>query len=54
MTVDKGSDFFQDVPTIGDELLTLQRVRLGYIQVGQPATILSAERRQKPDFRHYA
>jgi excinuclease ABC subunit A len=41
MTVDEGTDFFRAVPAIRDKLLTLQRVGLGYIHIGQPATTLS-------------
>src|SRR3546814_7821740 len=37
MTVDEGAEFFKAVPSIRDKLVTLQRVGLGYIKVGQPA-----------------
>ena len=44
MTVDEGADFFRAVPSIRDKLVTLQRVGLGYIHVGQPATTLVGRR----------
>jgi len=47
MTVDEGADFFRAVPAIRDKLLTLQRVGLGYIHVGQPATTLSGGEAQR-------
>jgi len=47
MTVEEGADFFQAVPSIRDKLVTLQRVGLGYIKVGQPATTLSGGEAQR-------
>ncbi len=47
MTVDEGVDFFSAVPSIRDKLLTLQRVGLGYIHIGQPATTLSGGEAQR-------
>jgi len=47
MTVDEGCEFFRAVPAIRDKLLTLQRVGLGYIHVGQPATTLSGGEAQR-------
>jgi len=47
MTVDEGTDFFRAVPIIRDKLVTLQRVGLGYIHVGQPATTLSGGEAQR-------
>jgi excinuclease ABC subunit A len=47
MTVDDGAAFFRAVPAIRDKLVTLQRVGLGYIQVGQPATTLSGGEAQR-------
>ena len=41
MTIDEAVDFFSAVPVIRDKFLTLQRVGLGYIRVGQPGTTLS-------------
>jgi excinuclease ABC subunit A len=47
MSVDEGADFFRAVPSIRDKLVTLQRVGLGYIHVGQPATTLSGGEAQR-------
>ncbi|HEX3864262.1 MAG TPA: excinuclease ABC subunit UvrA [Stellaceae bacterium] len=47
MTVDEGAEFFRAVPSIRDKLVTLQRVGLGYIKVGQPATTLSGGEAQR-------
>ncbi len=47
MTVDEGVEFFSAVPSVRDKLLTLQRVGLGYIKVGQQATTLSGGEAQR-------
>ncbi len=47
MTVDDGAAFFKAVPAIRQKLETLQRVGLGYIQVGQQATTLSGGEAQR-------
>lgn len=47
MTVDEAVDFFAAVPSIRDKMLTLQRVGLGYVKVGQPATTLSGGEAQR-------
>jgi excinuclease ABC subunit A len=47
MTVDEGADFFHAVPAIREKLVTLQRVGLGYIHIGQPATTLSGGEAQR-------
>jgi excinuclease ABC subunit A len=47
MTVEEGVAFFKAVPAIRNRLETLQRVGLGYIQVGQPATTLSGGEAQR-------
>ncbi|MSP83835.1 MAG: excinuclease ABC subunit UvrA [Alphaproteobacteria bacterium] len=47
MTVDEGAAFFQAVPVIRDKLVTLQRVGLGYVKVGQAATTLSGGEAQR-------
>jgi len=47
MDIDEGADFFKAVPTIRDKLVTLQRVGLGYIKVGQQATTLSGGEAQR-------
>ncbi len=47
MTVDEGADFFSAVPVIRDKLVTLQRVGLGYVKIGQQATTLSGGEAQR-------
>ncbi len=47
MTVDDGAEFFKAVPSIRDKLVTLQRVGLGYVTIGQPATTLSGGEAQR-------
>ncbi len=47
MTVDEGADFFKAVPMVRDKMVTLQRVGLGYIKVGQQATTLSGGEAQR-------
>ncbi len=47
MTIDEAVDFFSAVPTIRDKFTTLQRVGLGYVKVGQPATTLSGGEAQR-------
>ena len=47
MTVDEGAALFDAVPAIRDKLVTLQRVGLGYVHVGQPATTLSGGEAQR-------
>jgi excinuclease ABC subunit A len=47
MTVDEGADFFSAVPSIRDKLVTLKRVGLGYIHIGQQATTLSGGEAQR-------
>jgi excinuclease ABC subunit A len=47
MTVDEGAAFFKAVPSIREKLVMLQRVGLGYIHVGQPATTLSGGEAQR-------
>ncbi|MEQ8965298.1 MAG: excinuclease ABC subunit UvrA [Azospirillaceae bacterium] len=47
MTVEEGAAFFQAVPSIRDKLETLDRVGLGYIKIGQPATTLSGGEAQR-------
>ncbi|CAM3792328.1 excinuclease ABC subunit UvrA [Litorimonas haliclonae] len=47
MDVDEGAEFFKAVPTIRDKLVTLQRVGLGYLKVGQQATTLSGGEAQR-------
>jgi excinuclease ABC subunit A len=47
MTVAEGADFFRAVPAVRDKLVTLERVGLGYIHVGQQATTLSGGEAQR-------
>jgi excinuclease ABC subunit A len=47
MTVDEAVEFFSAVPSIRDKMLTLQRVGLGYVKVGQQATTLSGGEAQR-------
>jgi len=47
MTIDEGVDFFSAVPVIRDKFATLQRVGLGYVKIGQPATTLSGGEAQR-------
>jgi len=47
MTIDEAADFFKAVPSIRDKMVTLQRVGLGYLQVGQQATTLSGGEAQR-------
>jgi excinuclease ABC subunit A len=47
MTVEEAARFFNAVPSIRDKMLTLERVGLGYVQVGQSATTLSGGEAQR-------
>ncbi|HEV7278329.1 MAG TPA: excinuclease ABC subunit UvrA [Devosiaceae bacterium] len=47
MTIDEATEFFAAVPSIRDKFATLQRVGLGYVKVGQPATTLSGGEAQR-------
>ncbi|MPZ11511.1 MAG: excinuclease ABC subunit UvrA [Kiloniellaceae bacterium] len=47
LTVDEGVEFFKAVPTIRGKLETLQKVGLGYVHIGQPATTLSGGEAQR-------
>ncbi len=47
MTVDEGCDFFENISTIRGKLLTLKKVGLGYIKIGQQATTLSGGEAQR-------
>ena len=47
MTVEEGAEFFHAVPSIRDKLATLNRVGLGYVQIGQQATTLSGGEAQR-------
>ncbi|HKK31784.1 MAG TPA: excinuclease ABC subunit UvrA, partial [Alphaproteobacteria bacterium] len=47
LTVDEAAGLFMAVPAIRDRMVTLQRVGLGYIKVGQQATTLSGGEAQR-------
>ena len=47
LTVDEAADLFTAVPSIRDKMVTLQRVGLGYVKVGQQATTLSGGEAQR-------
>ncbi len=47
MTVNEAADFFRAIPAVASKMETLQRVGLGYIKVGQPATTLSGGEAQR-------
>ncbi|WP_022696634.1 excinuclease ABC subunit UvrA [Euryhalocaulis caribicus] len=47
MTVEEGAAFFKAVPSIRDKLVTLERVGLGYVKIGQQATTLSGGEAQR-------
>lgn len=47
MTVDEAVEFFKNVPVVEKKLRTLDKVGLGYIRLGQPATTLSGGEAQR-------
>ena len=47
MTVDEGCEYFENISTIRSKLLTLKKVGLGYIKIGQQATTLSGGEAQR-------
>ena len=47
MTVDEAVEFFANIPSIRTRLELLQKVGLGYIHLGQPATTLSGGEAQR-------
>ncbi|PZO77344.1 MAG: excinuclease ABC subunit A, partial [Mesorhizobium amorphae] len=47
MTVEEGCDFFSAVPAVRDKLVTLNKVGLGYIRIGQQANTLSGGEAQR-------
>lgn len=47
MSVDEAMEFFENIPSIRRKLEMLQRVGLGYIKLGQPATTLSGGEAQR-------
>jgi len=47
LTVEEGAKEFSAVPSIRDKLVTLERVGLGYVKIGQQATTLSGGEAQR-------
>ena len=47
MTVDEGCEYFENISNIRSKLLTLKKVGLGYIKIGQQATTLSGGEAQR-------
>ncbi|RME45401.1 MAG: excinuclease ABC subunit UvrA [Caldilineae bacterium] len=47
MTVEQALNFFSGIPAIRQKLETLERVGLGYLKLGQPATTLSGGEAQR-------
>ena len=47
MTVDEGCEYFDNISSIKSKLLTLKKVGLGYIKIGQQATTLSGGEAQR-------
>ena len=47
MSVDEGCEYFENISTIKSKLLTLKKVGLGYIKIGQQATTLSGGEAQR-------
>jgi excinuclease ABC subunit A len=47
MTVDEAVEFFKNIPVVEKKLQTLDKVGLGYIRLGQPATTLSGGEAQR-------
>lgn len=47
MTVEEGVSFFDAIPAIRDKMVTLEKVGLGYIKIGQQATTLSGGEAQR-------
>jgi len=47
MTVDQAIDFFHKYPSLANKLKMLQKVGLGYLKLGQPATTLSGGEAQR-------
>ena len=47
MTIDEAVEFFENIPAIENKLSTIQKVGLGYITLGQPATTFSGGEAQR-------
>jgi len=46
MTVSQALEFFESIPPLRNKLVTLEKVGLGYIQLGQSATTFPEARRK--------
>lgn len=47
MTIDEAIDFFKDHKRVINKLITLQKVGLGYLRLGQPSNVLSGGESQR-------
>jgi excinuclease ABC subunit A len=47
MNIDTAAEFFRDIPFVDDKLSVLQKVGLGYLELGQSATTLSGGEAQR-------
>ena len=47
MTINQAVEFFQNIPSILNKLITIKQVGLGYITLGQPSTTLSGGESQR-------
>jgi excinuclease ABC subunit A len=47
MTIEEAEKFFEEIPQIYDKISVLNRVGLGYLEIGQPATTLSGGEAQR-------
>ena len=47
MTINQSVEFFENIPSISNKLVTLQEVGLGYIKLGQASTTLSGGESQR-------
>jgi excinuclease ABC subunit A len=47
MTINQGVDFFEKIPAISRKLVTLQKVGMGYVKLGQASTTLSGGESQR-------
>ncbi len=47
MTINSATDFFENIPNIHKKLIVLQKIGLGYVSLGQPATTLSGGEAQR-------
>lgn len=47
MTINQAVEFFENIPSITKKLVTIQKVGLGYVTLGQPSTTLSGGESQR-------